>query len=173
MVDIIIELTSGTEREIATKEQLLALLKKYDLRKWFFTKHIRIDETAAISYSHPVLTLNTRPRPEPVLLATFIHEQLHWFVSERFPQAKAAMTELRTLHPQVPVGRPQGARDAHSTYLPLIICYLEYRALAELLGEDEATKVLATLPYYQWIYRTVRTDAARIGDIIERYKLVP
>ncbi len=34
MLDIIVELANGTERETATKKQLLALLKKYDLQRF-------------------------------------------------------------------------------------------------------------------------------------------
>lgn len=170
-MELSIELGSGTEREIATKEQLLALLKKYDLQKWFFTKRVRIEE-GAVSHSHPVLTLNTRLRSELELLAVFIHEQLHWFVSERFQQTKTAIDELRALYPKVPVGQPQSARDEDSTYLHLIVCYLEYRALTELLGVEEATKIVKSLPYYQWIYKTVCTDALKIEDIIRQCKLI-
>lgn len=172
-MNLTVDLVHGTEREIATKEQLLALLKKYDLSKWLFTKRVRIEE-GATPHSHPVLTLNTRHLGDDTrLLSVFIHEQLHWFVSKRFQQTKAAIDELRTLYPQVPGEQPQGARTEESTYLHLIVCYLEYCTLTELVGIEKATKVLESLPYYRWIYKTVRTDTKRIKDIIQRYKLMP
>ncbi len=117
-----IELSSGSEREIKTREQLLALLKRYDLRRWLFTK-----------------------------------------------------AELRVLYPKVPIRRPEGARDEYSIYLHLIICYLEYRALLELLGPAEAERVLDfwAQDHYTWIYKTVRAEADRIGAVVNRHALVP
>ncbi len=83
------------------------------------------------------------------------------------------MDELRTLYPKVPVGQPQGARNEDSTYLHLIVCYLEYCALTELLGIEGATQVLESLPFYRWIYKTVRADADQLETIMRQHKLMP
>src|SRR5262249_41281436 len=65
--------------EAQTKEQLLRLLKTYDVSRWIFTKSIVIDERA-IPHSHPVLTLHARHlQDDELLLSTFVHEQFHWF----------------------------------------------------------------------------------------------
>src|SRR5580765_554879 len=78
--EIKIALKAGTKAEQDTKAQLERLLKKYDLSKWIFTKSILID-AKEIPHSHPILTLSTRHLlDDDLLLATFVHEQLHWFV---------------------------------------------------------------------------------------------
>jgi hypothetical protein len=50
---------SPAERE--TRQKLLDVLQRYDLRKWTFTRTIVIDEKP-IPHSHPVLTLGTGSR---------------------------------------------------------------------------------------------------------------
>jgi hypothetical protein len=130
-----IALKSGTPREVQTKEQLQRLLKTYDLSKWIFTRSILIDEKA-IPHSHPVLTLHTRHlKDDDLLLSTFVHEQLHWFLVQNDQETKEAMKDLRTTFPKVPVGFPDGAENEEFTYLHLLVNYLEYRADRELLGD--------------------------------------
>ncbi|MEE8291959.1 MAG: hypothetical protein V3R80_10785, partial [Candidatus Tectomicrobia bacterium] len=94
---------------------------------------------------HPVLTLNTRYlNDDTAQLATFVHEQIHWFLRNHLERAKtiAALTELRALYPTVPTQLPTGARGERSTYLHLIVCALELQALTELLDEQRARQQL-------------------------------
>lgn len=122
----------GSKREREIREQLLCLLRKYDLGKWLFTREIRIEE-GATPHSHPVLTLNTRHLgDDSLLLASFIHEQLHWH---------------------------------------LLLCCLEYQALIELLGLEEAQRVLRCQNHYRWIYTTILQDQDRIGALLACYDL--
>ena len=137
-----ISLKNGSAGEIQTRDQLQRLLKTYDLSKWIFTKSILIDEKA-IPHSHPILTLHTRHlKDDDLLLSTFVHEQLHWFLVQNDKETKEAMKDLRALFPKVPVGFPNGAEDEESTYLHLLVNYLEYRADRELLGELRAKQVM-------------------------------
>jgi len=48
-----ITLAAGSERERITRDRLLDLLRKYDLRKWLFTREVRIEE-GAVPRSHKV-----------------------------------------------------------------------------------------------------------------------
>lgn len=173
-MDLVVELVNNVRDEMQVQEQLFTLLRQYNLRKWLFTQHVRI-EHGAIPHSHPVLTLSTRYKNDiSLLLAAFLHEQLHWFMTSHQSKARAAVAELRVLYPQVPVGYPEGACSEDSTYSHLIICYLEYQALIELVGLKEADRVLDFLSkdHYTWIYKTVRTDADRIKTIIQRHSLM-
>ncbi len=155
-----IRLAKGTEREAATKSELEAIVAKYDLGHWIFTRDIVID-AESIPHSHPVLTLHTRHLgDEPALLATFLHEQFHWLAEERPTAREAAVAEFRTRFPAVPFGRPNGGRDAYSTYLHLIVCDLEYAAVSELLGQAAARATLAASTHYIWIYRQVLENPA-------------
>jgi hypothetical protein len=165
-----ISLKKSSKSEAQAKERLRRLLRQYDLSKWIFTRKVLIED-GVIPHSHPVLTLDTKEDGD-VLLATFVHEQIHWFLSANFDRTGKAKAELRAIYPKVPVGSPDGARNKESSYLHLIVNYLEYEAMRELVGEARAKKVFAGKGYYRWIYRTVLTDSGRVKDVVERNKLL-
>jgi hypothetical protein len=170
-----IALAKGTQAEKQTRDQLQRLLTNYDLSGWIFTKSVVIDETA-IPHSHPVLTLHTRHlKDDELLLSSFLHEQLHWFLAGKKEGTDQAINELRALFPKVPVGSPQGAGDERSTYVHLIVNYLEYRADRELLGELKARQVMDfwAADHYTWIYSTVLSRGRDIGNIAFKHDLVP
>ena len=170
-----ITLKNGTEREVETRAQLLRLLELYDLSPWLFTRKIEIDGTST-PHSHPVLTLHNRHLADDQrLLTTFLHEQIHrslvdW--EERRPARDAAIEELKKMFPVVPHGRPYGGRDVHSTYLHLIVCYLEREALASYLGKRQARRVLAEQTHYVWIYATILSDVSEeVGEVVRKHRL--
>ncbi|HEX3232473.1 MAG TPA: hypothetical protein VHQ95_26065, partial [Pyrinomonadaceae bacterium] len=111
-----ISLKNSTPQESQTRDQLQRLVKTYDLSMWIFTRSVLIDEKA-IPHSHPILTLNTRHlKDDDLLLSTFVHEQLHWFLVQKDKETKEATKDLRALFPKVPVSLPEGAADEESTY---------------------------------------------------------
>ena len=151
------------------------LIKQYDISKWIFTKKILIDREVQPPHSPPVLTLNTRYiKDDELLLSTFLHEQIHWFLVERDVQTKNAITELKSIFPKVPVGFPEGARDEQSSYLHLLVCYLEYQANKEAFGELKARQIIEfwATHHYTWIYKQVLSDERKIGNVIRKYKLM-
>lgn len=164
-----ISLKNNSPREAKTKERLSGLLRRYDLSKWIRTRKVLIEQYV-VPHSHPVLTLNTRGDGDE-LLATFIHEQIHWFEEERAEQRDAAVRELKTVFPKVPAGLPEGAKDEESTYLHLIVNYLEYEAMKELVGAAKAREVLGAKGYYKWIYKTVLTEGEKIKGVVEKHGL--
>jgi len=169
-----VTLKQGSAREAQTREQLQRLLKTYDVSRWIFTKSIVIDERA-IPHSHPVLTLHARHlQDDELLLSTFVHEQFHWPLAEKADATEQAIKELRGLFPSVPGRPPEGAQDEHSTYLHLMVCYLEWGAVRLLLGELKARQVMEfwSTDHYTWVYKTVLDRPRDIGAIIAKYKLV-
>ena len=170
-----IKLKNNSAAEEATRTQLERLLRAHDLARWTFTKSVLVDEKA-IPHSHPVLTLSARHvRDDELLLSTYVHEQIHWFLTQNHERTEAAKKELRAMFPKVPTSGPEGARDEESTYLHLLVVYLEYRADRELLGELRARQVMEfwANDHYTWIYRTVLERARDIGTIAFKHKLVP
>lgn len=160
------------EREQATKEQLHRVLQEYDLSKWIFTEKVLVDYYTSIPHSHPILTLNTRyVDDDERLLSTFVHEQIHWFTNSKPDGVDKTVAEFKTLYPEVPVGKGQGARDEFSTYLHLIVCYLEFSAVTELLGEPKAREIMAGWRHYKWIYKTVLNEGDKLKAVIEKNKL--
>ncbi|HEV3470059.1 MAG TPA: hypothetical protein VG148_12110 [Pyrinomonadaceae bacterium] len=165
---------AGDKDELLTRDQLQRLLRQHDLSKWLFTKKVVIDRDEGIPHSHPVLTLNTRyTKDDELLLATFVHEQLHWLLEQKSEQARKAMAELRGLFPDAPSGPPEGARDQESTYRHLIVCHLEYQAVRELLGELRGRQVIEfwATHHYRWVYRQVLEEGRRIGGVVRKHGL--
>lgn len=173
-LEIALEHSSPSEEE--TRVQLQRLLQEHDLSPWIFTRSIRVDERS-IPHSHPVLTLHARHRKDDeLLLSTFVHEQLHWFLAERQETTEKAIAELRLMFPTVPAGPDAGgARDEHSTYLHLLVCQLERHAMLRLLGELKTKQVMDFWAgdHYGWIYKTVVERSRDIGTILGKHKLVP
>lgn len=164
-----IGLESGTDREIMMESQLRVLLRKYDLEPWIVTQRVLIDEDQ-IPHSHPVLTIHTRSLGDDLgLLSTFVHEQLHWLEDDPWlSDFREAMAAYERLFPDVPSSEEGGASSGRSTYRHLLVCDMEYQAMATLVGEAAARETLAGITHYEWIYDKVLHDS-RIRDVALRY----
>jgi len=168
---ITIELAKNTPREQLAKQTLEQVLASYDLKKYTFTRKVIIEQ-GAINHAFPTLTLNAGFAASPdQMLSTFIHEQLHWHLRNRDSQQRAAVGELRSLYPRVPVGLPAAAETAYSTYGHLVDCYLEIVADRELLGVERTDALIRAKPWYTWIYQTVLTDEKLIAGVVDRHQL--
>ena len=168
-----IQLAGVNEREEEVAEVLIGLSQKHDLSPWLFTNRVRI-ESGVIPHSHPVLTLNTRHMDNPTqLLAVFLHEQIHWFLAavENKNQLKDALSELREMYSQVPDGQNGGASSEYSTYLHLLVNWLEFDALSKLLGRSEAQEVIEGQYVYEWIYGRVLEDSSELKSIVTKHDL--
>lgn len=167
-----IQLAGGTDNERRVEAQLRRLLESHVLDPWLFTRKVRIDETERIPHSHPVLTLTGSEDDDAALLATFIHEQLHWWVLRDQKRLGGTIAAFRELFPEVPSGRA-GARDEQSTYLHLVVCDLELQAMTRLVGEEKARAVIGGWQHYTWIYQQVLENPG-VRRINERFgMLVP
>ncbi|MGE5511160.1 MAG: hypothetical protein ACM31O_07910 [Bacteroidota bacterium] len=169
---------SQAEREAARIRDLLsALRKRHDLARFEFTQHVRI-VPAGPTHSHPILTLGTRfAETEDLLLATYIHEQMHWYLwqlggPDHDPVAPF-FDELVRRYPKAPTRLPEGARNYEQTYLHLVVCWLEIEALSELIGRERAIAIADTQWGYRWIYRTVIADAEPLGRLYREHGIVP
>ena len=162
-----------SERENRTRAQLTRLLGAYDLDDWIFTTSVVIDERA-IPHSHPVLTLHTRHIEDDLhLLSTFLHEQIHWHLVAKSDQTQSAISELMKMFPSAPTGGTEGAGNTDSTYLHLIVNYLEFQAMKDLVGNRRAKEVFDywTTDHYTWIYQTVLSDQQEIGAVVTKHAL--
>ncbi len=165
---------ANTRTEVQTKVQLERLLATHRTGPWQLTATIRIDDTA-IPHSHPVLTLSTRHlRDDELLLSTYLHEQLHWFLDRNRSAKEAAVRELRTMFPSIPIGYPEGGGDDDGNYAHLIVIYLEDRANRIVQGELRARQVMEfwASDHYTWLYRTVRDRNREIGEVVRRHGLL-
>jgi hypothetical protein len=158
-------------REEQTAEQLKKVIGTYDLSKYTFTREVVIDR-GAMNHAFPELTLNARWADAPDdLLSSYIHEQLHWYLRDHDRQQKSAIDELRRMYPNAPVGLPEGAESAYSTYGHLVDCYLEIEADRQLLGPERTMTVVRNKGHYTWIYDTIFRDESKIAAVVDEHQL--
>jgi hypothetical protein len=165
---------SGTDREVRAKEQIERLLKEHKVDRYIFTKKIIIQQDV-VPHSHPVLTLSTRHIfDDELALSTFVHEQIHWWLEGK-KETDAAIEELKKLYPEVPKEKPDSAKSEYSTYLHLIVCFLEGSALRSVYGEFKAWQVMAFWrdDHYRWVYDKVIRDSSAIAAVLRKHQLFP
>ena len=110
-----VELGSGSDSEEAACVQLDQLVDRFNIDRWLFTKQVLIDDSQWIPHSHPVLILNSRYLDEDLSqLATFLHEQFHWYAVANQDRIDAATREFKKMFPVVPSGQA-GARGCTSS----------------------------------------------------------
>lgn len=166
---LVIKSKGNLPEEIAIKERLENLLEKYDLEHYIFTKAINI-EKGVIPHSHPILTLNADFETDTQLLATFLHEQMHWYTltdNEGFQKVGEALLKK---YPDIPSEAPEGAGSEQSTFLHLGVCYMEFYTLSKVIGKDKALEYLEfmTTQYYRWVYRTILEDLDYFESLFEQ-----
>jgi hypothetical protein len=156
----------------AVAERIRNLRKKFELTPFEYTKRIRI--APEIPHSHPVLTLGTQYSDDDALLSGYLHEQMHWYLSLlHSPDFMPLISELKAKYPSAPPKLPEGANDAFSTHLHLVVNWLEIETASTFLGRDRAIAVVLAKPYYRWIYRTVVADWDALGDLYRQKGWVP
>ena len=155
---------------------LVDLRGRFDLSQFEYTRRIRIAPTE-IPHSHPTLTLNTWVQDDLGLLSTYLHEQMHWYVTwyshVHSPQWSKLLEVLRARYPAVPVGTAEGAPDAFSCYLHLIVNWLEIDAAARFLERDRVIAHVGALAFYRWMYRTVIEDWEPLATLYRERGLIP
>ena len=171
-IQVTVELAHDDELEQQAKERLLELLDAFDLSKWIYARRVRIDSSAEHGWSHPIIVL-----PPGYLLdddrravSVFVHEQMHWAFNSS-DSAQAAINEAKRHYPKASPP-PEGARDDQSTWLHFPVCALEFGALVEIFGDLAARELLASRPFYTWIYREILEDSAWFAAYLRRHDLV-
>jgi hypothetical protein len=170
-----IRLAHDSRAERATRHQLEALLARYDLGPWLFTRAVLIDERA-IPHSHPVLTLHTRhAKDDLLLLSTFVHEEIHWFLAARRDALAEATADLRRRVPPLPLGFPDGADSDASNYEHLLVITLEEDGVQRLAGELAAHDVMTfwATDHYRALYRAVTERRELLWEVLRTHGLVP
>jgi len=166
------------EREGERVRGLLeALRRRHDLARYEYTQVVRI-VPGSDTFAHPILTLGNRfADSEDLLLSTYLHEQMHWYLwllgtPERDPVAPF-FDDLVRRYPEAPIGLPDGARNYESTYLHLVVNWLEIAATASCIGRPRAFACADAQPTYRWIYKTVLRDWDLLAELYERHGLLP
>jgi hypothetical protein len=175
-LDITLDFASVQRAAERVRDMLADLRQKHDLARFEYAKQVRIAPTE-IPHSHPTITLNTWIHDDLTLLSTYLHEQMHWYVTwyshACAPQWQELFRQLRVRYPAVPVGGADGAQDEFSTYLHLIVNWLEIEAVSQFFGRERVVAHAGALPFYRWPYRTVIDDWVSLGATYAEQGLMP
>ncbi len=166
-----ITLDSNSAAEAATRVQLERLLQNPAADRWIFHPGVLIKERT-IPHSHPVVTMRTG-ESDRELIANFLHENIHWYVSARKPALDAVVAELQARYPDMPTRFPEGSGDRYSSYVHLVVCALEFKALREVLGDAAAVDVMRfwSTHHYTAIYAIVIEDEQAIISLLDAHDL--
>ncbi|MCA3417867.1 MAG: hypothetical protein INF88_03120 [Roseomonas sp.] len=173
---ICIDLSHAERNAMAVRERLIALRTKYALGAYEYCKEVCI-APGMLPYSHSVIRLNTALVTETALLANYLHEQMHWYVTwyshKHTDQWRGVWAALEGRYPDPPIGRGEGADTLAATHLHLIVNWLEIESLSSLIGAEAARAHVANLHYYRWIYGGVIRDWQALGEVYASHQLVP
>jgi hypothetical protein len=171
-----IDLDPARQSAERVRDMLIALRHRFDLSSFEYCKQIRIAPTQ-IPFSHPHITLSSFVFNDLGLAAMYLHEQMHWYAtwfSHAHPQQwREIFTRLRQRYPQVPAINAGGAQDEASTYLHLIVNWLELEAVSRFFPRDEVERHLHAMPFYRWIYQTVIDDQQALTSLYREFGLSP
>jgi hypothetical protein len=174
--EITIDLAAARRGAERVRHMLLDLRHRFDLAPFEYCRQVRIAPTE-IPYSHPQITLNSWVEDELGLLSMYLHEQMHWYVTwyshTHGARWRALFDELRRRYPDPPTAEAGGANDAFSTFLHLLVNWLEIDAVGRFFGRDRAVSHVANLHFYRWIYRTVIDDREWLENLYREHGLLP
>jgi hypothetical protein len=175
-LEITLDFTEVQRNAERVRAMLLDARARFDLACFEYCKRVRIAPTE-IPYSHPSITLNTWVRDDLGLLSTYLHEQMHWYVTwyshVHAPQWRSLFEQLRKRYPSVPAAEAGGGNDEFSTYLHLLVNWLEIEAVSQFIDRDRVLNHVRALPFYRWIYQAVTDDWEALGALYRERDLLP
>jgi len=177
-ITIKIDLSEATRKASKTKVYLEELRSKFNLNHIEYTHQIRI-APLEIPHSHPILTLNTQFIDTGMagklnVLAQYVHEQIHWGLDlHRKQETQKAIAFFEDHYADLHSSFPETAQDRYSTYLHVIVNWLELDCLRRLLGEGKGNEIILKSYTYSKIYTLVHNDFKFIQCQLERFGIYP
>jgi hypothetical protein len=175
-LEITLDLESVRRSAERVRETLTVLRRRFDLSPFEYSKRVRISPLE-IPHSHPIITLNTFASDELGVLSTYLHEQMHWYLTwygQTWPAPWRELTKaLHARYPDAPADPPEAAPDAFSTFMHLIINWLEIEATARFIAREKVIAYARARPFYRWMYRIVIEDWEALGALYAAHKLLP
>jgi len=102
-----------------------------------------------------------------------MHWYLTWYSHARHDGWKDIWAALLARYPTVPVQFPEGAHTVQSSYLHLIVNWLEIEASAQILGRVKAVEIAGNNFVYSGLYRIVLADWNALAELYRANALAP
>lgn len=156
------------------KQNLYHAIQIYDLTRFMYTYRVKIQD-GVFNHSHPILTLNTKYARMPnKLMASFLHQQFHWWANSHPNQVRAAIKDFEKAYPKNPGLNDE---DKKHYYLHLIVSYLEFRTMGKLIGYHQTHRIqqemLKVENHYSWAYEKIYQNPTQIRTILRKHNLIP
>lgn len=177
-LDILVDLTTVPAHVERARNLLVELRKRHDLSRWEYTSKVRI-APFELPHSHPVLTINTRlvggySKDEVAFLGVYLHQQMHWALTDhRSSETKMATKIFRKKYLNFHEGPPVTAKDEGSSYLHIIVNWLEIAALTKILGADSVYALARRTNHYTKIYETVLRNYDEVKSVLRQTGIIP
>lgn len=153
---------------------LKRLITEFNVEPWVRVRDINIKKRG-ISQSNP-FTINTRHiKDRQMLLATFLHEQIHRLEPEHKTEFTRAMQEIENEFHDLLSDNTGDATDRLAAKRHFIVCYFEIKAVKKLLGTGTGLAVIGRKDKNVWIYQQllIPAKAAIVRDICLNHRLNP
>ena len=174
--DIQIDLSATQASSERIRDLLVAARRDLNLNLYEYTSKIRI-APSEIPHSHPVLTLNNRLDKKNDLICTYIHEQMHWYVtwfSHAHTKAwHSVINDIKSRYPDIPIKFPEGANTHFSSLLHVLVNWLEIEAASAVLGREVAVEVASKNWVYGGIYKIVLRDWDELSTLFHEVGVAP
>jgi hypothetical protein len=101
---------------------------------------------------------------------------MHWYVT-RYSHARAqewqlVFARLHEQYPNVPATEAGGAEGDFSTYLHLLVNWLEVEAVSQFIDRRQLMQHVRVLPFYRVIHQTVIEDWEQLGAFPREFGLL-
>jgi len=81
--------------------------------------------------------------------------------------------DLRRFEYTAPIGFPEGTSNEYSTYLHLLVNWLEIEAASQFMTRERVREIAGRKHHYRWIYRSVLSDWHSLEDLFRTRGIVP
>ena len=174
--EIHIDLSTAQKSSQHTRNLLIDARRKTNIADYEYTKEVRI-APGEIPHSHPVLTLNNRLSKNNDLICTYIHEQMHWYVTW-FSHVNSnkwhyLINQIENKYPDIPIAFPAGANTYFSSLLHVLVNWLEIEAASAVLGREVAIETTSKNWVYSGIYKIVLRDWDELSMLFNQAGVAP
>jgi hypothetical protein len=169
---IVWNLDHSSESEAYVLHVLKELLSSHRLETYYFASRVEISDQPEQKIGTVVISTKFKDQPE-LLLNVFLLQQIRFFLNQNKRQVKRATLVLAELYPALPLGAPEGQKTADENYFSLIAGLLEFRAMRNLIGENNAKAVILRRGELTGLYQTLFTNETAIQRVVETHNLLP
>lgn len=146
-----------------TKQNLLQLTQVYDLEPFLFTHRVIINSKASTPSPQSVTLLTLNSESPLLLLSDFIHEQFKFWLDLNDEKVLPSLAEIKKKLP----------RKSLEQTRKIVTQFLEYRALRQLVGTPEVSKIMRLKKNQNKSYKEIVIHEKIIEKVLKKNSIIP